>query len=525
MQTIWSVNVVGVNLPSQPLTPLAGRREWSALAVLMVGVVVLAVDATVLYMAVPALTAALDPTAGEVLWIGDVYSFALAGLLVVMGNVADRIGRKRLLLFGSAAFAAASVLAAFAPTPGLLIAARALLGIAGATIMPSTLSIVRNMFENPAQRTRAIAVWAAGASAGAALGPLVGGVLLEHFWWGSVFLVNVPLMLVIVIAGALLLPESRNPHAGPVDVFSALLSVAAIVGVVYAIKHAVGTGVDWQVPAALAAAIVAGVGFVRRERRVAVPLIELSLFRVPAFSGAVVSTALAVFAFSGVLFFFSQYLQLVRGFSPMRAGLAELPVTIPMIAVIAFVGVLSARMGQGRALGLGLGTIGIGMVGLGATEGLPTYLGVAISLAVMGLGVGVAMTLSTDAVVTTAPRERAGAASSISETAYELGVALGIAILGSMQTAVYRARLHLPAGLDEGTREAVTNSLATARHHLGGAGGGLLDVARHAFVEAMQLTSFAGAVLLGLAAIVAWRVIPSAIDDHGIEDEDRDGAR
>ncbi|MGB3480998.1 MAG: MFS transporter [Mycobacterium sp.] len=498
----------------------AGKREWVALAVLIVGVVVLSVDATVLYMAVPALTADLAPSATQILWIGDVYSFALAGLLVVMGNVADRVGRKRLLLIGSVAFGLASTFAALAWTPEMLIVARALLGVAGATIMPSTLSIVRNMFEDPAQRTRAIAVWAAGASVGAALGPLVGGALLEHFWWGSVFLINVPLMVIIVVAGWILLPESRNPNAGPVDVFSAVLSVVTIVAVVFAIKHAVGAGLDWQVPLSLVVGVFAGAAFLRRQRQVAVPLIDLTLFRVPAFSGAVVSTALAIFGFSGVLFFFSQYLQLVRGFSPLKAGVAELPVTIPMVLVIAFVGLLSARLGQGRALGLGLATIGLGLAGLGLTEELPSYIGVAISLAVMGLGVGVAMTLSTDAVVTTAPRERAGAAASISETAYELGVALGIAILGSMQTALYRARLDIPAGLDVPTRAAVENSLATAHNHFGtGADNGLLAAAKQAFVEAMQVTSFVAAGLLVLAAIVAWRVIPSEVgqnkDTHG----------
>ncbi|MBL7253556.1 MFS transporter [Paractinoplanes lichenicola] len=484
---------------------LAGRRQWAALAVLTLTVVLLAVDGTVLALAVPSMTADLGPSATQLLWIVDVYSFALAGLLIVTGNLADRIGRKRLLLIGSFAFGAASALAAFAPSAELLIAARVLLGVAGATIMPSTLSIVRNTFRDPRQRTRAIAVWSAGATAGAALGPLVGGVLLEHFWWGSVFLINIPVMLIVLAGGFWLLDESRNPQAGPFDLLSAVLSIAAIVPIVYAVKEVFNAGLTGPVLLALALGAGSGVLFVRRQRRLTTPLIDISLFRLPAFSGAVAATTVAILAFSGLLFTFSQYLQLVRGFGPLRAGLAELPMTLASIAVVLIVGRLTTRLGTGRAIGAGLAVTAAGFALLSFAEGASGYLWLGVATAVAGLGVGIAMTLATDAVVSVAPRERAGAASAISETAYELGIALGIAILGSLHTALYRLHLDVTPG-ELGS--AVNESLASASRALP-AGGELLDQARHAFTWGMQATTLIGAVLLVVGAVIAWRVIPS----------------
>ncbi|MFC8530395.1 MFS transporter [Nocardia sp. NPDC057227] len=488
-------------------TPRAGRREWSALAVLVLVVTLLAVDGTVLYLAVPSLTADIAPSATQLLWIGDIYSFVLAGLLITMGNVADRIGRKRLLLAGAAAFGAASALAAFAPNAETLIAARALLGIAGATLMPSTLSIVRAMFADAKQRTTAIAVWSTGAMAGAAVGPLVGGVLLEHFWWGSVFLINLPIMALVLIAGPVLIPESRGDTATSIDVLSSVLSILAIVPLVYAVKHWVGSGWDLTVPLCAATGVTAGLIFVRRQLRLAHPLLDITLFRVPAFAGSVAANGLAIFAFVGLLYFFSQYLQLVRGYGPLRAGLAELPTTLAAMAVIAFVGVLAARLGAGRAIALGLGFGALGLAGIGLTTFRSTYWGLGLALVVVGLGIGVAMTLSTDAVVSAVPKERAGAASAIAETAYELGTALGIAVLGSIHLAVYRAHLDLPAG-------TAPADAASAEASLAGTVGSVADPvvvehARTAFATAVQTTSFIAAVLLVASAVVAWRVIPS----------------
>jgi len=473
-------------------------------------VLLLAIDATVLALAVPALSADLDPSATQLLWIGDVYSFALAGLLVTMGNLADRIGRKRLLLIGSVAFGLASLLAAFAPSAELLIAARALLGVAGATIMPSTLAIVRNLFTEAHLRTRAIAVWSAGATAGAAVGPIVGGFLLEHFHWGSVFLINVPIMVIVVVGGIFLLPESRNPTGARLDLASAGLSIAAIIPIVYAIKHTVSSGVDAQSVVAVLVGVFAGWAFITRQRRLTHPLIDVELFRRPAFSGAVAANTVSIFAFVGLLFFFSQYLQLVRGLSPLRAGLVELPATGAAIVVIALTTVALRRLGRGRAIAAGLVVAAMGLGVLAVAEALPGYGALVFAFALLGLGAGLSLTLSTDAVVSAAPPQRAGAASSIAETAYELGAALGIAVLGSLQVALYRAAL--PPIADPEASAAVRESLAAASTRLDGADpatAGLLDQAREAFVSGMQTTSLIAAGLCVLAAVIAVFAIPS----------------
>ncbi|MEV4052433.1 MFS transporter [Amycolatopsis sp. NPDC049688] len=483
---------------------LSPRRRWTALGVLVGAVLLLAIDGTVLYLAVPSLTRELAPTATEILWIGDVYSLALAGLLVTAGNLADRFGRKKVLLLGTAAFGLASVLAAFSPTAGVLILARLLLGVAGATIMPSTLSLIRTLFTDQRERTRAVAIWSAGSGGGIALGPLVGGTLLEHYWWGSVFLINVPVVVLFLIAGAWLLPESRDPAPGRFDLLSAGLSLAAIVPLVYAVKHAVGSGPDGQVAVAAGIGLVAGILFVRRQRRAAAPLIDVTLFRNGAFSGAVLASFIAVFALMGLLFFFSQYLQLVRGFSPLQAGFAEMPATLASIVVVAAVGVVVARLGRGRAVAAGLAVAAAGLALVALAEPAPQYWWLGLTLVPVGLGVGLALTLTVDSVLSAVPRDKAGSASAISETAYELGAALGIAILGSVVTVAYRA--FLPAGpLPAGVRDSLAGAVLDGDPEL-------VRAAQEAFTGAMQVTALAAAAVTAVAAVIAWRTIPSGKD-------------
>lgn len=489
-----------------------GLRQWAALAVLTMAVTLLAIDSTVLALAIPSLSAHLEPTAAQLLWVGDIYSFVLAGLLVTMGNVADRIGRRRLLLIGTVGFGASSVLAAFAPTAGALIAARALLGVSGATIMPSTLSLVRNLFPDARQRSTAIAVWSAGSSGGTALGPLVGGFLLEHFWWGSVFLINVPVMVVVLVAGVWLLPESRNPDGGPVDLRSSVLSILAIVPVVYAVKTLAHDGLTWQVALALAVGLVAGCVFLRRQKALETPLLDVSLFSRPAFTWAVASTVIAIFALAGLLYFFSQYLQLVRGYSTLRAGVSELPMALAEVLIVLAVGALVTRFGQGRTLAVGLLATAAGLVGLALAESHDSYLPLALALVVIGSGIGIAYAVSTDAVLSAVPAQRAGAASAISETGLELGAALGIAVLGTVQDLGYRHLLGDVTGMAEHLRSAAGQSLATLSgvvDHTVPAQVAVLAQAQTAFTHAMQVTASVAAFFLLVGAVMSWRRVPS----------------
>ncbi|MFE7745339.1 MFS transporter [Nocardia sp. NPDC057455] len=491
--------------------PRAGAREWAGLSVLALALLLLAVDATVLDLAVPAISADLAPTTPQLLWIIDVYSFVLAGLLVVMGNLGDRIGRRRLLLLGAAGFGIASVLAAWAPTPELLIVARVLQGVAGATLMPATLALIRSMFLDPRQRTVAIAVWSAMAGGGAAAGPLLGGWLLEHYWWGSVFLVNLPVMLVLIGLGPVLIPESRDPKPGRFDLPSAVLSMLTLVPVVYAVKEFAAHGPGMRPVLVGALGVLAGVGFVRRQRRLAQPMLDLALFALPNFRTAVVTSLLAVFALAGVLFFGSQYLQLVLGRSPMQAGLLLLPGLLAgMIASLAAAW-LVRRLRPGTVLGGALTTAAVGAALFGwlgpdaSTSTTPFVLGFLF----VGAGVGVALTVSSDLVVGSAPAERAGAAAAVSETAYETGIALGVAILGSVVMAIFRNGLdlsHVPGDQADAASESLGAATAFARELPEAAGNAFLASVHDSFVSGIHFAAIGTTSILLTAALVAFRL-------------------
>ncbi len=479
----------------------AGRREWTALAVLVLPVLLISVDMTVLGFALPYLSEDLAPTGAEQLWIVDIYSFVLAGLLVLMGTLGDRVGRRKLLLSGAVAFGAASVLAAFAPTPALLIAARALLGVGGATLMPSTLSLIRSIFTDPAQRRLAIAVWGSGFSGGMALGPVLGGWLLEHFWWGSVFLINVPVMLVLLTAGPFLLPEAKDPKPGRFDALSAVLSLAAMLPVVYGIKRFAEHGLDPIAALAAVAGLGVGVVFVRRQRALADPMLDLSLFRHRAFSASVLTNMLGVFSLVGLLFLVPQYLQLVLGLRPMTAALWLLPTTVAGVAGSLAAARLARRVPVARLVcgGLLVGAAGFAvLVALEVESGLAAL---TIGMVLVGFGVPLSETLTNDLVVTAAPRERAGAASAISETGYELGGALGTAVLGSIATAVYRGGVPTDAGST--ARETLGGAVATASELPPEQATSLLDTARESFVQGMHVSAVVGALLLTYTAVQA----------------------
>ncbi|MFG1707707.1 DHA2 family efflux MFS transporter permease subunit [Nonomuraea sp. M3C6] len=495
------------------------KNKWSCLAIACLATLLLSLDLTVLHLALPRLVTDLGASSTQLLWIGDMYGFALAGLLVTMGNLGDRIGRKRLLLIGAAAFGAASVVTAYAPNAELLIAARALLGVAGATIMPSTLSIIRNMFTDPGERTAAIGIWSGMSAAGFAVGPIVGGLLLDHFWWGSVFLINVPIMVLVLVGGALVLPESRNPHAGRLDLISVALSFTGVVTAIYAVKEAAHKGLEHAdvLVTGVAGVLLLGL-FVWRQTRLAEPLIDVRLFGRRAFSASIVTNMLAIFAMSAMMLMFAWYLQLVLGWSPLQAGLAQLPGGLSG----AVGGILAARLIQH------LGRNGVVALGLAMNAGtflyystLGTELNYLMLLPIMiigGMGVGFAFTVNNDNVLATAPVQRAGAAAAVSETAFELGGALGIAILGTVLNSAYRANLVLPAGVPGGAaRESIAGAVSTAAALPPDQAEQLVRAAQTAFVEGVHLTSLVTAGLLAvvaLLALVGLRGVPKVIPDE-----------
>ncbi|GAA2583736.1 MULTISPECIES: MFS transporter [Streptomyces] len=490
--------------------------RWLALSVLVLAVLLVAVDATVLGLATPYISEDLAPSGTQLLWIGDVYSFVIAGLLVSMGSLGDRIGRKRILLLGATAFGAISVLNAYAHTPEVMILARALLGVAGATLMPATLALIRNLFHDPRERSLAVGIWGAAASAGAAVGPVVGGFLLEHFWWGSVFLINLPVMAVLVVVGVKTLPESRNPNPGPWDLISVVLSLVGMVGVVYAVKEAAAHGFAWATLAAGLLGAAALYGFVRRQLTMPVPLLDMRLFRNRGFSGAVLADLLTILGLSGLVFFLSQYLQLVQGRRPFEAGLAELPAAVGAVAAGLIAGRAARRFSVRAVVSGGLAAVGLALAALTVIGQHTAYPLLGAALLVVGLGAGFAFTVTADVILSSVPGEQAGAASAVSETAYELGAALGIAVLGSIVTGVYRDFTG-PAGTPDAAHESLGGAVEAAAELPAPTAEALLDSARQAFVDGLTLAAGAGAVVLLAAAAASWFLLRGQRLEDGVE--------
>jgi DHA2 family multidrug resistance protein-like MFS transporter len=490
-------------------TPGAGRREWIGLAVLALACLLYVMDLTVLHLAVPSISRDLKPSSSQLLWIIDIYGFMVAGFLVTMGTLGDRIGRRKLLLIGAAAFGVVSLLAAFSTSPEMLIVSRALLGIAGATLAPSTLSLIFSMFKDPRQRSIAIAVWISAFSAGSAIGPVLGGILLEHFWWGSVFLLALPVMGLLLVLGPIVLPEYRDPDAGRLDIASAVLSLVAVLAMVFGLKQIAQDGLGLVPVLSILVGVTVGAVFVRRQFTLADPMIDLQLFRIRAFSASLAVNFLTIFVAIGYFLFVAQYLQLVVGLSPLQAGLWSVPSAVGFIIGSQLAPRIVRRVRAAYVIGAGLA---IAAVGLAVLSQVSASSGLAIVIAgsvIISLGLAPVMSLTTELIVGSAPPERAGAASGISETAVELGGALGISILGSIGVALYRADISnsLPAGVPAA-------SVAVARDTLGGAfgvagqlpgqlGTELLQVARDAFVHGMQVAASISAVFAITVAVVA----------------------
>ena len=490
--------------------PLAGVREWTGLAVLALACILYSMDLTVLHLAVPQIGADLKPTSSQLLWIIDIYGFFVAGSLITMGNLGDRIGRRRLLLIGAVTFGITSVLAAFSTSAEMLIVSRALLGISGATIAPSTLSLIRNMFHNKDQRTLAIGVWISSFSAGAAIGPLLGGVLLEYFWWGSVFLLAVPVMAVLLVLGPKVLPEFKDPQTRRLDIVSAALSLGAILAVIYGVKQIAPEGLGLQPALFVVTGVAIGVLFLRRQKRLEHPLIDLHLFRIPAFGASLATFVLGVFVTFGVFVFVAQYLQLVRDLSPLEAGLWMLPWALAFVAGSTLTPAIVRRVRPGLVIagGLALAAIGFGL--LAQLDEQTSFVILAAGLAISSLGLAPVFTLATDLVVGSAPPERAGSASAISETTAELGGALGIAILGSIGTAIYRSEVSraIPVGVPDEAREVAVDTLGgavgVAEQLPAELGSLLLDSARGAFIHGLQLTVVISVAVAAAAAVLVF---------------------
>ncbi|MFG1779636.1 MFS transporter [Micromonospora sp. NPDC049051] len=491
----------------------AGPRQWIALAVLALPSLLLSLDLSVLFLALPHLSADLGASSSELLWIGDIYGFMVAGFLITMGALGDRIGRRKLLLLGAASFAVASVVAAYATSPEMLIASRALMGIAGATIQPCTLGLISNMFRNAKQRTVAISLWMTCFMVGLALGPFVGGVMLQFFWWGSVFLLAVPVMVLLLATAPVLLPEFRDSQPGRVDLLSVALSLGTILPVIYGLKQVVTDGLTWPTVLSVVVGLAIGVVFVRRQRALADPLFDLRLLGNRAVSGALGTLLFAGVAVSGILLFFTQYLQLVKGLPPFRTGLLIIPYTIGVIAGSLLSPGLAQRIRPGTVVagGLAIGTLGFLLVS--QVQNLPGLTLTEIGLVIACGGVAPVYVLGTDLVVGSAPPERAGSAASLAMTGGEVGTALGIAVLGSVGTAVYRNEIAdtMPADVPSSAAQSANDTLASAVEVAAGLpgalGADLLEAARDAFTDAFVAVAVVNAVMVALLAIVVAAVL------------------
>ncbi|WP_448005985.1 MFS transporter [Agromyces bauzanensis] len=513
----------------------AGPREWVGLGVLGLASLLVSIDVFVLLLALPSISASLGASSTEQLWIMDVYSFLLAGFMITMGAVGDRVGRRRLLLIGATAFTAASVVAAFSTTPLMLILARGAMGIAGATLAPSTLSLISTMFPIARQRSLAIGIWLTCFMSGAVIGPIVGGIVLEHFWWGAVFLLGIPPMLLLLVLGPILLPEFRNEGAGRLGLASVALSLAAILPVVYGVKEIARTG--WQPGpiAAIVVGVVFAVVFLRRERRLAEPLLDVTLFRNPRFNAALVGMHLITVT-GAFMLLIAQYLQLVRELPPFAAGVAMVPAVATGVVSMLIAPMLARRVRPATliASGMAVSVAGLGLVTVASTGELGW---VVAGYAIWQLGCGPMVALGTDLVVGSVPPERAGSAAALSETSSELGFAIGITVIGSVTAAVYRLGFTDAAtGLSPADASAATDSLTGATEVAASlpaaAGEALLAAARDAWLTgmwvgialiALVMVAVAALALIYLRGVDAYR--PEAhVGEEQADEAEGDGA-
>lgn len=474
-------------------------HRWLALAVLCTSLLAIVVDNTIVNVALPTLARELDADTGALQWVVDAYTLTFAGLLLLAGTLGDRHGRRRTLLAGLVLFAASSAAAAYAGSAEALIAWRAVMGAGAALIMPATLSLLVSVFEDERERATAVGIWAATAGVGVALGPVAGGVLLNHFWWGSVFLVNVPVCALALAAGLRVVPESRDPAARRIDWPGAGLSGAGLVAIVWAVIEAPSRG--WTASPVLAAAgigVALLVAFVVRQRHAAEPLLDLALFRDPRFSAASATITVLFFALFGFLFLATQYLQLVLGYAPAAAGVRILPYAGAMIVCAIASAALVARFGARRVVTTGMALFSAGLAVAATVDASTGYGRLALAFVLMGAGMGLAGAPATESITASLPPERANVGSAVNDTTRELGGALGVAVVGSIMASLYSDRL--PAGASAAAHDSLGAALAE--------GPALATAARDAFLDAMSTASLVVAIVAAAGAVLALRLLP-----------------
>ncbi|VVE09747.1 MFS transporter [Pandoraea anhela] len=492
---------------THPVPRPSGVHRWWVLAIVSVALLLIVIDMTVLYTALPRLTHDLAATASAKLWIVNAYALVVSGLLLGMGTLGDRLGHKQLFLSGLVVFGAASLAAAFAPSPDILIVARGGLGVGAAMMMPATLSLIRLTFDDPREQALAIGIWASVASGGAAFGPIIGGALLEHFWWGSVFLINVPIVLIALPVAWWLIPNRGATSTQPWDWLGSLLFMIGLIGVTYAIKSAGKTSPDWM---SVGIAVLVGViflwAFVKRQQRSVHPLLDLTLFRNPVFAGAVAAALMAAAALIGMQLVFSQRLQLVMGYSPLEAGLGGLPLSLAAFVAGPIAGRLLPRMGSTRLLPIALTMSSAGMAGYLLLRDADFVLW-ALALVMLGLGVGSTIAAASSTIMQSAPPERAGMAASVEEVSFELGGALGVTFMGSLLTFVYGRAMDVPqvASLPDTVRDSLDEAQLVAEHLSPEMANVLTTISNTAFNHGFDAVIGGGALLLLAAAVwVRW---------------------
>ncbi|HUP84588.1 MAG TPA: MFS transporter [Acidimicrobiales bacterium] len=505
--------------PDRSIEAPVDDRRWWILGVLCLSLVIVIVGNTVLNVALPTLIRELHATQTELQWIVDAYALVFAGLLLTAGALGDRYGRKGALTVGLVIFGGASAVSAFVSDPAGLIAGRAVMGLGAALVMPATLSILTTVFP-PRERGRAIAIWAGLAGAGAAIGPIGSGFLLEHFWWGSVFLMNLPIIVIALVAGSVLVPTSKDPNGTSLDPVGAALSIAGLAALLYGIIEAPSHGwTSGSTIGAFAAAVVFLCVFGWYELRTDDPMLELRWFKNPGFSTAAGAITLVFFAMFGTFFLFAQYLQLVLGYGTLEAGLRMLPMAMTMMVAAPNSARLAERFGARRVVAGGLATVGVGLLYMSFLQADSSYPRLVLGLVIMSAGMGSSMAPSTGTIMASLPMNKAGVGSAVNDTTRELGGALGVAVLGSLAASTYssgiaKAAAGLPAASASAAKASLGAALAVGDRVGGGAGEALAAAARSAYVDGMSNGLRVGAVVVFAASLLVSRFLPESAGRH-----------